>query len=539
MNTFSLSKCFTVVLLMLFTTHVWAVQADNDCNSDESQKKFKEKCVIELTVKKSDGKDTDPDSSDLNKCVDRKTTSCTSGNDRTVSACKASMKEWRDKASKGTRACLAFDKSMGQTCQQKINGCQNKISGLTDPSDGSPDASLGFLKQIIQSQYSVSDAAATAAATGDVACVKQYDAKTKKEDEKDFAKEKKDLEKEIKKETDEQTKLTKELREKNDKIKKEITDLENEMKKTLAKTPIKLREETERQQKASIDTAKRLRTMNDTILAAQQKLTKLRFANQTALLDLTDDKITNRCKQQLMNLKSGLLNPSSAGDPKASADLKNLAGQMGKGTAGQANIERLLKQTKDACFQQENVKKQQVMLQYNEDVTNTNRQIANIQDDMAKEKAQVEAEKKSAESAKAEADKADDLTKSEEAEKAANLNAELINFQDSINDQIRNSKTQVAKLTQDIQQLILKKNLEVEPAFDDALDAIDNSEKARTSAMSDCNCPSDLPDSKKKTKDEDGNDVVAKAPSDECVMLIKSSTNYDKSTGRLVPSTVK
>lgn len=476
MNSFSLSKCFTVVLFLVFGQLGLAemdgrgMQAIIDCANDA--------CKADSTSETCKARKAEC------RTLQEEIRAAELAKETKVS-CKAAMKEWRDKAAKGTRACNAFDKSLGKSCQERIKSCENKITGAVDGSGGE---TLGFIQQIVQqSLSSKSGAIAEDVVNGGAPCVKQFDGKAKRDAEKEFTKDRRDLEDKIKKEVDKQTELNQELREKKDKISTKISDLDAENKKEALKRETKMREETTRLSKSTVDIGKRLRAYDTAILQENQKLTKIRFANQTALLELTSDKILNRCKQQLLTLKNGILNPASA-DPKDAGQLKALQGQMGQGATGTANLTALLKQTKDACFTQENTKKQQLQIQYNEDQVNANKRIEEIQASIADEKKQLKLDQDSLASVKAENEKEGTTAETEKLTKIQNLNTELTNFQDSINEKLVNSKTQAQKLTTEIANMTIKKDFDVEPAFDDASDAIENAENSRVSALEDCGC---------------------------------------------------
>lgn len=85
------------------------------------------------------------------------------------------------------------------------------------------------------------------------------------------------------------------------------------------------------------------------------------------------------------------------------------------------------------------------------------------------------------------------------------MNTELQNFQDSVNEKIKNSKAEAEKLETEIKDLKLKKDFDVAPAYDEAEEAYEKAETSRVSAYKSCDC--------------------ANVENDECTMLDKAVTN--------------
>lgn len=516
MNLLSLAKLFTVVLSVLFIDMNFAKAAGA---SSEAGEKGYFNCIEGANA--SAACTADPESAKCKILVSR----CEAGRNQSGAAneakeaklaCKDAMKEWRDKASKGTRACAAFDKSLGETCSEKIRGCQGKIDGAFGSEFEEGSETAGLLRTILMSKIGTkSNDIGNDALTGGTACVKQYDAKTKKEDTKEYNKERRELEEKVKKQKDEAAKLNEKLREKINDITEKINALDAENKKDGLKRETKMREETTRLSKSTVDIGKKLRTLDLQIVAVNQKLSEDRFAYQTSLLDLTTDRITENCRQQVLMAKSALLGGAAAG---ASADQKQQLAALSSqilqgGIKGTANLNTQLKKIKEKCFEQENTKKKQIQMQASKGATNGNNQIKTIQDDIADEKKQLELDKQSLAAVKAEAEKEGNTAEAEKLKKVENLNSEMTNFQDSTNEKLKIAGEEARKLNEEIENLKLKKDFDVEPAFDDALDAITTSEASRVNAVEACNCD----------KEESSNN---------CTMLKEADIEEKPGTGR-------
>lgn len=378
MNSFSLSKLLTAVLFVFIaggTLEVFAQSKSQSAADKDEFLKIYKSCLktcgentYELNCSAKDFTDAGDRRSCMNKlvatCKDDCKTDYNAGiadKKESVKTCTDAMKDWRDKASAGTRACGAFDKSIGSNCTERIRACKSKIDGtFSNDEDGEGSASLGIIKQIVMQKLSTnSNSIANDVVMGGTACVKSFDAKIKKENEKDFARERRELEARIKKEKDEELKQNEKLREKKDDITKKITELESKLKKAAESRASKASEAKTAYQKKLVDSAKVIRNLGTAILQEDQKLTKARFTVQTALLELTDDKISNLCKQQLTSIRNAILsNSPSAGVTSAEKEqISGLKSNIGTGAKGTANMNDYLKKMKETCFQQQNSKK--------------------------------------------------------------------------------------------------------------------------------------------------------------------------------------
>lgn len=503
MNSFSLSKLFTAVLFVLVAGNAWAAEkkpvTQGRLDYDSCLASCDEKFKNNYGSRCSESDKGDDKQNCRNKADDTCRASCKTDYDTSKSdekdatkTCTDAMKEWGDKAGDFELACTALDKSLGKSCSDRLNACKSKIDGTFNSSSQSEsgDQSLGIIKQMVMAKLSTSsDAIANDVATGGVPCVKQFDAKTKRENEKEFTKEKRELDARVKKEKDEETKQNEKLREKKDDITKKISELDAKLVKAGEARATKANDTKTAYQKRLVESAKAIRSLGTAILQEDQKLTKARFAVQTGLLELTDAKILNRCKQQLLSVRNALVSNAPASATSATdAQIKGVKDLIGKGPQAKVNLDAYLKQIKEACFEQENTKKQNLQLQATQDAETSASRVAELNASIADENKSLKIAKDANDAADTQAATEKTNEEKQRATDASNLNAELQNFQDSINEKIKNSKEEAAKITTEIQDLTLKKDFDVGPAFADAQKAVKTGEELRAKAYDVCEC---------------------------------------------------
>lgn len=493
MRTFSFTKFFTPVIFLVITGNAFAAGTSLNCNSEEATEAFSLKCVENF--KKQEAK---YDAGDLNRCISDKRDQCLSHTNLDKSSCMSAKKDWSDKNSKKVRACSAFDKSLGKSCEEKVNGCQAKIDNTMNPAGSNLSESTNsetgdIMLQLIKTQLSTkSDAIANDVLNGGAPCVKQFDAKTRKADQKDFDRQKADLEEQIEKAKEEQIKDKEKLDEKTAEIQKKIDQLAKDLKKSENDSAKQLSEKTSQASKSTLEASKKIRALQAQITKENQAIATLKLNNATAMFSLTSAEVTKRCKQQLVSLQACILNPAVA-DPKGTNQCEALNNQLikGKGVASSSNVSTALQQAKDTCFKAEDDKLRATQLKYSQDLANSNDKITEIKSQIDDENKNLDLAKKDIEAAKAQSEaekKAADDAMNAESETLSN---ELKKFQTTTNARMQKAAARVAKLTDDIQKLVLNKNFGVEESFSDASEAIYSAEDARQIAYSACGCETD------------------------------------------------
>lgn len=487
MNAFPILKSFTAVLVLLVGVSGWGASSQSKKTEKNARlNECKEDCK---TTAKSTCSTMETNKID---CIIKATISCQSECVASLRAdakdCTAAFKEYNTAAGKSRSACKAFDPNIGSSCQERVTACGQQVDGIfTSPgSEDGSDTRPG--EEIIMSMLMQKINGNANASSG--ACVTQFDAKAVRDAEKELKREEKDLRKDIKKELDEQLKLVEEQRKKSNEISKKIAEIEKDLKKENLKKDSEMRKQIADAAKVTLDSAKKLRGINLSITAENNKLAKLRFSHQAAMLDLTDDKVALSCKQQLLALKNGILN-SGAIDPKSteSGQLKALADQIkNQGARGTGNLKALLAQAQKQCFETANTKKNKALLDYNQNQAELNSNIKEYQSQIEDEKKQLALSQDNIKKIQDETDK-----EKTEAEKAAlkeigNLNQELADNEQSITEKINLSKAQAVKLNADIQNLVLKTNAEVKAAYSEAGEAISTAKGLRDVAAESCNC---------------------------------------------------
>jgi chromosome segregation ATPase len=198
--------------------------------------------------------------------------------------------------------------------------------------------------------------------------------------------------------------------------------------------------------------------------------------------------------------------------------LAGIAAQLGTGAKGTANLNALLKRTKDACFESEGLKQKSANMDITKQRSIINNKIADLQDQMSAEKKNLTIEQTSLDAAKTQIANEGKNADEEKIKKIADLNSELSNFMDTINQQLKTSQEEQVKTEEEIKTLVLKRNVNVEPAFADASEVIQSAEDSRAGAFDSCNCSGS----------------GAKTNKLLCDQLTKASINYDptKKTGK-------
>ncbi len=484
MNTFSLIKLSTLVGFLVFGQygHSAAIsKADVDEDTTCSTYENKSDCEgwqanYKRKIKKEDDKEF------ANKCVEAK-------------------KKYDDAAVKSRMACGAFEKTdsktgkFGAQCSKRIAECRAKKDALFTPtSDQSGKSGTGMLQEMammgIKSKMGIVDTA-SADASKSVSCLKEPDTKERKQAEKDRRKEIKDLEDKIKKESDEQAKLLEKQREKIDEIKKKENEIIADAKKELLKKDAKERDQAAEIRKATLDTSKRLRQYATGIIKEQQALAKERLNYQKAMLDLSKDRISAKCKQEFEALKAGIVN-TKVGDPKNTTaeqkQLEALAAQYKGKVSGTAQLASLLNMAKKACFEKADAQIADINLGSSQNIQNINGRIEELQSSINDEKKSAENSNTAIEEMKKGMNEEKLAEEKEKLDKLSQLNQEVISFTTSTNEKLAISKAMAAKLQEDIKNLKLKTDFDSETAFEEAEGMISTAEAARSSAAETCGC---------------------------------------------------
>ena len=528
MKTISVIKFFTVVSLIVGSQVVSA--EGKGCLAKCKYSKY------ESDSQCADKKDAEKVAC-INGLVSECKDSCANELDSS-SRCKDALKSYSEVAPKSKMACNAFsgrDSEDENKCYQKISSCRDRINGLMDPfgsTDGSTSSNgLDMIKDMaLQKIASKSGVDISRLNQSSTSCVKSIDSKQARQDQKDKDKEKKELEKEIKKEYDEMAKLAEKQREKQDDIKKKTNELEAENKKDAANKDVKIREQLAQISKNTVDVGKRLRSYSAAITQEQQKLAKENFDYQTAMLELTDDKINQKCKSEFDALKAALVN-SKVNDPQlTSPEQKQLAAlaanYRAKGISGTGELKAMLLSTKAACFQKATTARNAQGLNHSQNVKNAQDRIAELNNTMADEKTRLAQDQDNMKKIQDENASSKTDAEKEKLDKLNTLNVEMQNFITSTQEKTQIAQAQVKKLNEDIQKLSLKTKIEVQANFDDAMEAIDKAETARVTATKDCGCDGD-PDSWEPSMKE------------TCTMLYKNAVASDDAQDKVFSKKAK
>ncbi len=526
MKAFSLIKVLTVVSMILFTHAGWGADVkyssiedcikriSASCDDNEAlefrnlQKSTNDKGITTETYSLSAG-------AAKKECVNNKKEQLCgalnlSGKDdvkQVADSCNTAYDKYSEVATKGNEACSAFEKTeTGKSCKSKVDACANKINALTQPyspdestDPENPQSGVGALESIaLQGVYQKLGLQGQGInGDGSGACVKSIDRKARAQDKKDKDRDRRDLMDKIKKEKDDIVKFKEDLDKETNTVKEKQTELEAENKKSALKKDKEMREEIAKISKNTVDVGKRLRIAATNITKKQQQLANVNFEYQTSMLELTDDKVNQKCKQEFESLKAGIVS-SKVGSAPANAspeDKKNyealaaLAAQYkAKGIRGTGELKTMLLSTRKACFEGANSRRNKNKMVNAQAVKNIQDEIEELKNSMNDEKKNLSLDQENIQKIQAETDKEKSQEETEKLEKLSNLNSKMQNLITSTNAKTQASNEKIQELNSEIQKLSIVDKFEVEDAYSEAEDAIGKSELARKRALSSCSC---------------------------------------------------
>jgi hypothetical protein len=525
MRAFSLCKVLTVVSLIFFTSLGWGATKSKyksrqecmqrvivSCDSEEALKEYYTNAEVpvpngkagEFTIKRTGNK---KDAAAACKEVERaKICDALDLPDKedikdSKEKCNTAYESYREASTKENEACAAFDKTGGKTCKEKSNACRKTLGLTVQPSDGDPavdDAQTtavgDFAKLIFNNKFGQTGAN-TAAGNG--ACVKSIDRKARAQDKKDKDRERKELQNKIKEQKDDLVKFKEELDKQKNENSEKIAELEAENKKESLNKDKKMREDIAKISKNTVEVGKRLRAYATAITKETQTLATVNFDFQTSMLEMTDEKINQRCKQEFESLKAGIVNSKlSAIPPNASADEKKqyeslaaLAAQLkSKGAKGTGELKNLLKAAKQACFERAQTSRNKNKLVNSQAVKTIQDKVDEFKNLIADEKKNLDLDQTNIKNIQSETDKEKTQEEAEKMTKLDNLNSKLLNFVNTTTTKENNAKEEIQKLNLEIQNLYLTQTFEVEDAFSEADEAMTKGESARVKAIASCSC---------------------------------------------------
>lgn len=450
-------------------------------------------------------------------------------------ACEAAMDKYADAGAKSNEACAAFDKEGGKTCKEKANACDKKIKSLNSPFSLSsntedPDANdNGFaaLKQIAMTSIMQKMGTAGNNMNGSLAayggaCVKSIDRKARAQEKKDKDRERKELMEKIKTQKEKITEYKSDLDKERDENQEKVAELDDENKKDALEKDKKISDEVAKASKETVEIGKRIRAYSLAVTKEMQNLASTNFEYQSAMLELSDDKINQKCRQEFESLKAGLVSATlSSAPPGASAEeqkqyaaLSALAAQYkAKGIQGSGEMKNMLISARKACYERANTSRNKNRMVNAQAVKNIQDKIDEIKKSMKDEQNAIATNQKNLEifktQTKNEKKQGDDAKMAKLDNLSKKLSAQIERTDEKTND----AKTRIEELTAEINNLAMVQNFEVEDAYSEAVEAINKGKTARNRAYEACNCEAQEGKGKK---------------SDSCTQLAEDKAAYGK-----------
>lgn len=420
-------------------------------------------------------------------------------------ACESAFEKYSDLAAKEKEACAAFDKTGGKSCKEKADSCQKKINNLSQPfsstkSEETSDKDSGYgaltevaMQSIVQyaNLKNPNQTPTSSIASSGGACVKSIDRKARKDDKEKKDRERKELSDKIKSQKDDIIKYKEDLDKERNEITEKTNEVEAEAKKDILSKEKSVTEETSRVSKELVEISKRLRARSINITKKMQTLAQVNFKFQTKMLELTDEKVSIKCKQEFESFKAALVSggAASGASPEEKAKIGALAAQYkAKGIRGSGEMKAMLIATRKACYESANSARSQAKLDNSQNVKNVQDEIDEEKNLMKDEKTSIATAQKDLENIKAQTDKEKQAGDTEKGAKLDALSKKLANQITNTDEKTKNANDKIRELTAEINNAVLIQNFEVEDAYSEAQEAIEKGINSRKRAVETCNC---------------------------------------------------
>jgi hypothetical protein len=422
------------------------------------------------------------------------------------SSCAAAFKDYTDASTKATDACQAFDRTRrsNESCKSKVDACAAKIASFSqpfntmDPTEN--ENGVEALQEIATAKIYQSLGQQTNASgflAGQGSCVKATDKTFARQEKKDKDRERKDLKEKIKTLNDDITKYKEDIDKQRNEVNEELAKIEAENKKQMLDKDKKSQEETAKLSKSSVEVGKRLRSLALSSTKEMQNLANINFEYQSAMLELTDDKISQKCTQEFESLKAGLVNSKMANiPPNASADEKKqydalavLAAQFkAKGIKGTGEMRTMLLNARKACFERSNTSRNKNKLINSQAVKNSQDKLDEIKNSMADENKNVALDQDNLKKLQEQTDKEKSADEAEKQTKIENLNKKLAALIKTTEERTKTTNDRIKELNAEIAKLTLVEIADVKANYSDATTAINKGEEQQSAAWDACGC---------------------------------------------------
>lgn len=556
MKSNSIVNLLTAVMFSLVTvfSHVVLANTENDGT--------KEKSDLEIMIEKNCGSLKDAEKNECERCTSTssKTGVCAKyflG--ATDSKCEDALKEYHKKVNEFAKACTAvknpsarlssqknsvdslFGSGTGQksptiniddslNCKKRVFQCREQINSISSGSQiDDPNSVDNILKTVmavkdpegLQEYEKVAGANQQNDQSMSIQdCAESFSNKDVDQKVKDYKQEKQRLKEKLSKLSEDYNKEMEKQNEKNAEITKKIEELQSKSKEKNRESDAKLREKNTENQKNSINYAKQARDINNKIIAKQVQLKKMQFDNANKMLSETTDKINMQC-QAVLNKAQECLVKSIKTKGAISEDCKSFPVLTKKRGAGATTeLKNKMKFINEQCYQEADTSKKNAAYAYQEAVSQANREIQNMQQDLQDLQNNINIEANNSSSIQQEAKREQDENAQSVALQTANFNNELNNalLRSRQRQQTLNEETK--QLEDEIKQLDFEQKTGTSSKIKAIEDVITDYEQTRDITNDSCGCNLNFENTEITNKDNVNPNVASTA----CSQLKKFDT---------------
>ncbi len=363
-------------------------------------------------------------------------------------SCEPDRKEWEKQNIEKVKVCASFKGVPGRTCEDQMQHCEKHLDAdYGGSSSAAVDQVMGILTSVAQSSGKV-----PGGKSGNAACFK-YTNQDIKQEKKDLANDIKEIKKDILEETKKINEKNADLRKEEAEIKVEQQKVNAELKKTIQKIETGKREKYNDYNKELQSSGVNIRKLNSAIIAAKQRLEKMKFENQFTMMQFTDDKVKIACKNEINKAKqcfvkaaNGQLS-SAGGKPAAEAtSCKGYEEFSGQGTKGTGELRKRIELVKSSCFEQANTSISRTKYDYTEKISNAETEIKELAEQINDANKSLELSKQNFDSIEKESNTEKSDEEKSATEQMNNFNEKLQNLQKNTAEAIATSKSAIEDL---------------------------------------------------------------------------------------------
>lgn len=495
MNTYSITKFFTLVSFMLVTGFA------NSAPTKSTQSK--QQCVANI-IRTCKQTCTLPDpqakQACISNCANEDTSECDELTDSSDNKekCEQAFKDYKEIKDDAVRACKPFAATGASTsrssdddkkkCEDKLAECQTLMQ---DTSSAAPETQHRYsqnyelIKGIIlgEDPNLLGEFGKNAPGAG---CFKPFSSKAAKDARKDFRERRKDLDKE-KKDIEDQAIKDKEENDKEiTELTKKAQELQRENKKTLADADVRTREQLTQAQKDLVDAGSRIRALNKQITEANDSVRSKTFAFNESLQEISTSKVTLKCKEVLNTAKECIIKNTKGGG--GGETCKNFPSLRSKGSKATAELRKQLQTVNDLCYEQAGRQKKQAQFQHQEEIKKSNDKVTELQAQLRDESQRQQIQSQDSQKIMQEAEREKQEAQANMAEQISTLQSEMAKLAENLALKIQKSNERLAALQRQVAELEVEEKTGDESATSMAMEAVSKGEAAIKEVASFCGC---------------------------------------------------